>query len=36
MQLDARPFFEYYSTEAKYDPSTGVFECDIYIPVVAL
>ena len=36
MQLDKRPFFEYYSTEATYDPNTGVFECDICIPVVAL
>lgn len=36
MQLDSRPFFEYYSTEAAYDPKTGVFECDICIPVVAL
>jgi AraC family transcriptional regulator len=36
MQLDARPFFEYYPTDARYDPQTGVFECDICIPVVAL
>jgi AraC family transcriptional regulator len=36
MQLDARPFFEYYSTEAKFDATSGVFECDICIPVVAL
>ena len=36
MQLDARPFFEYYPTDATYDPNTGVFECDICIPVVAL
>ena len=36
MQLDARPFFEYYSTEAAYDPETGVFECEICIPVTAL
>ena len=36
MQLDARPFFEYYPTDAGYDPKTGTFECDICIPVVAL
>ena len=36
MQLDARPFFEYYPTDATYDPSTGAFECDLCIPIVAL
>jgi len=36
MQLDARPFFEYYPTDASFDPQTGVLECDICIPVVAL
>ena len=36
MQLDARPFFEYYPTDARFDPQTGVLECDICIPVVAL
>ena len=36
MQLDARPFFEYYATDATYDPQTGVYECDICIPVVVL
>ena len=36
MQLDARPFFEYYPVDAAYDPQTGAFECDICIPVVAL
>jgi AraC family transcriptional regulator len=36
MQLDARPFFEYYPIEAAYDQETGVFECDIFVPVVAL
>jgi AraC family transcriptional regulator len=33
LQLDGRPFFEYYSPEASYDPKTGVFECDISVPV---
>src|SRR5919201_5512199 len=36
MQLDGRPFFEYYSTDASYDPATGVFECEICIPVTPL
>jgi AraC family transcriptional regulator len=36
MQLDARPFFEYYPIDAAYDPQTGVMECDICIPVVRL
>jgi AraC family transcriptional regulator len=36
MQLDARPFFEYYPIDATYDPQTGVLECDICIPVVTL
>lgn len=36
MQLDARPFFEYYPTDARFDPQTGVLECDICIPIVAL
>ncbi|WP_211465109.1 AraC family transcriptional regulator [Collimonas silvisoli] len=36
MQLDARPCFEYYPTDATYDPQSGAFECDICIPVVPL
>jgi len=36
MQLDGRPFFEYYPVDAAYDPQTGVLECEICIPVVAL
>ncbi len=36
MQLDSRPFFEYYPIDSMYDPETGVFECDLCIPVVAL
>ena len=35
-QLDARPCFEYYPTDAECDPSTGAFECQICIPVVPL
>jgi len=36
MQLDARPFFEYYPTDARFDPKTGEFECELCVPVVAL
>jgi AraC family transcriptional regulator len=36
MQLDARPCFEYYASVASYDPASGVFECDICIPVAPL
>ena len=36
MQLDARPLFEYYSSSASYDAETGVFECELCIPVMAL
>jgi AraC family transcriptional regulator len=36
MQLDSRPFFEYYPLEATYDQNTGEFECDICIPVTPL
>jgi AraC family transcriptional regulator len=36
MQLDARPSFEYYPPGSQYDPITGVFDCQICIPVVAL
>jgi len=36
MQLDARAFLEYYPTDAAFDPKTGVFTCDIAIPVAPL
>ena len=36
MQLDSRPFFEYYPIEATYDRKTGEFESDICIPVAPL
>jgi AraC family transcriptional regulator len=36
MQLDARPFLEYYPTDASFDPKTGVFTCEIAIPVAPL
>lgn len=36
MQLDSRPFFEYYPRDSTYDPKTGEFTCDLCIPVAAL
>ena len=36
LQLDARPFLEYYAPDASFDPETGVFTCEIAIPVSPL
>jgi AraC family transcriptional regulator len=36
LQLDARPIFEHYRVDARYDPSTGIFECELCAPVSAL
>ena len=36
LQLDARPFFEYYPIDGRYDPKTGAFSCDICVPVANL
>jgi AraC family transcriptional regulator len=36
LQLDARPYFEYYAPESSFDPKSGVFDCLICIPVVPL
>src|SRR5579864_355684 len=36
MQLDARPFLEYYPKDASFDPKTGIFTCDVAIPVTPL
>ena len=36
MQLDSRPFFEHYPVDAGYDTNTGVFECEICVPVAPL
>ena len=36
MQLDERPFFEYYPTDSRFDAKTGIFTCDIAIPVAPL
>ena len=36
LQLDGRPGFEFYPPGSTFDPATGVFECEICIPVVPL
>lgn len=36
LQLDSLPFFEYYPADGKYDRKTGVFSCDICVPVRGL
>ena len=36
MQLDSRPFFEFYPPDGEYDPKTGTFSCDICVPVAPL
>jgi AraC family transcriptional regulator len=36
LQLDARPCFEYYPKSSTYDSDTGVFDCEICIPVIPL
>jgi AraC family transcriptional regulator len=36
MQLDSRPFFEYYPVNGEYDPKTGSFTCDLCVPVQPL
>jgi AraC family transcriptional regulator len=36
LQLDSRPMFEYYPTDSNYDPSTGVLECQLCVPVMPL
>ncbi len=36
LQLDGRPMFEYYPEGSGYDPTSGVFDCKLCIPVVPL
>jgi AraC family transcriptional regulator len=36
LQLDNRPMFEYYPPDSRYDPSTGVMECRLCVPVMPL
>lgn len=35
-QCDDRPYFEYYPASGKYNQETGVFNCDLCIPIRAL
>jgi AraC family transcriptional regulator len=36
LQLDARPCFEHYPSDARYDEKSGAFECELVIPVAPL
>lgn len=36
LQLDTRPMIEAYTERSTFDPATGVFSCDIEIPVMPL
>jgi len=36
LQLDARPCFEHYGPASKFDVKTGVFDCELCIPVAPL
>ena len=36
LQIDSRPFFEHYPVDAEYDPATGIFTCQLCIPVKPL
>ena len=36
LQLDARPFFEHYPVDGRYDPKTGAFTCNLLLPVAGL
>ncbi len=36
LQLDSRPFFEHYPADGKFNPKSGVFTCNICLPVAPL
>lgn len=36
LQIDSRPFFEHYPVDAENDPVTGIFSCQLCIPVKPL
>jgi len=36
LQLDGRPFIEYYTSDSTFDPTTGVFTCELAVPVAPL
>jgi AraC family transcriptional regulator len=33
LELDSRSFLEYYGPGTSYNPATGVFDCDLCVPV---
>jgi AraC family transcriptional regulator len=35
-QLDSRPFLEHYSKDSTFDPKSGVFTCELAVPVTPL
>lgn len=35
LQIDGRPVFEHYPPNAGYDPQTGIFSCELCLPVKA-
>lgn len=36
LQLDGRPFIEHYSPQSTFDSQTGIFTCELAVPVAAL
>lgn len=36
LQPDGRPFFEHYPADGRYDQKTGIFSCNICVPVAPL
>lgn len=36
LQLDARPFFEFYPQDSTWDPATGIFTCQLCVPVAPI
>ena len=36
LYLDAHPCFEYFPPGSTYNPETGMFDCEICIPVASL
>jgi AraC family transcriptional regulator len=36
LQLDSRPCYEYYGPASSFDPVSGMFDCELCIPVVPL
>ena len=36
LQVDARPLLEHYPPDARFDAATGVFDCQLCVPVKPL